>query len=56
LIAEEAGIIVTDALGHPLNPLLDVTTDVAWAGFANPAIRAQIEPHLLEALNKRGLL
>ncbi len=56
LIAEEAGVIVTDAAGHPLNPLLDVTTDVSWAGFANPAIRAQIEPHLLAALEKRGLL
>jgi len=46
LIAEEAGVIVTDAAGAPLDCPLDVHSDVAWVGYANEAIRAQIEPTL----------
>jgi fructose-1,6-bisphosphatase/inositol monophosphatase family enzyme len=56
LIAEEMGIAVTDLSGHPLNPPLDVTTDVGWAGYANARIRQQIEPLLQAALHRRGLL
>lgn len=48
LIAEEAGVIITDARGHLLNGPLDCTTGISWAGFANSALRAQIEPILLE--------
>ena len=56
LIAEEAGVIVTDGGGRPLDAPLDIHADVAWAGYANAAIRAQIEPALLAALRQRGLL
>ena len=56
LIARELGIIVTDAHGQPLNAPLDVEADVAWSGYANAAIRAQIEPLLRRALAERGLL
>ncbi|HEV7129760.1 MAG TPA: inositol monophosphatase [Ktedonobacterales bacterium] len=56
LIAEEAGVSITDGRGHPLDAPLDVSTNVAWAGFANAAIRQQIEPPLLAALRARGLL
>ncbi len=56
LIAEEAGIIVTDELGQPLNPLLDVMSDVSWAGYANRAIQQQIEPFFLKALARRELI
>jgi hypothetical protein len=55
LVAEEAGVLVTDGRGNPLDAPLDVESDVAWAGYANPAIRAQIEPPLLDALRQRGL-
>jgi fructose-1,6-bisphosphatase/inositol monophosphatase family enzyme len=55
LIATEAGVIVTDAAGQPLDVPLDVGTDVAWVGYANPALREQIEPVLLGALARRGL-
>jgi hypothetical protein len=55
LVAEEAGVLITDGLGHPLDAPLDVESDVAWAGYANAAIRAQIEPPLLAALRQRGL-
>jgi hypothetical protein len=55
LIARELGVLVTDPLGGPVRARLDVAPDVAWAGYANAAVRAQIEPLLREALRRRGL-
>ena len=55
LIAREAGVIVTDPNGAALSAPLAVGPDVAWAGYANENIRAQIEPLLQDALTKRGL-
>jgi hypothetical protein len=52
LIAEEAGVIVTDGRGRPLNAPLDTTTDVSWIGYANEAIRREVEPVLLRLLSK----
>jgi fructose-1,6-bisphosphatase/inositol monophosphatase family enzyme len=56
LIAEESGVIVTDPYGRTLDVPLDVETEVAWAGYANSHIRAQVEPRLQEALRVRGWL
>jgi len=56
LIAAELGVLVTDVLGNPLNPPLNVTAEVAWAGYANERIRMQVEPLLQGALRKRGLI
>jgi hypothetical protein len=56
LIARELGVIVTDERGHPLRSPLSVGADVAWAGYANRDIQAQIEPRLQAALRRRGLL
>lgn len=56
LIAREAGVIVADPAGGPLDAPLDVEADVAWAGYANEAIRAQIEPRLREALRSRKMI
>lgn len=55
LIAREAGVAVTDARGERLSAPLAVETDVAWVGYANQDIRAQIEPLLQAALARRGL-
>jgi hypothetical protein len=52
LIAEEAGVIVTDARGRQLDAPLDTTTDVSWIGYANEAIRREVEPVLLRLLSK----
>lgn len=52
LIAEEAGVILTDGLGNPLDGPLDVTTGLSWAAFANPALRDRIEPLLSEFLRR----
>jgi len=56
LIAQELGVQITDPSGAPLDAPLDVETDVAWAGYANDAIRRQVEPVLLSALQRRGLI
>jgi hypothetical protein len=56
LLAREAGVVVTDAAGARLGAPLDVETDVTWVGYANPKIRAQVEPALQAALRRRGLL
>jgi fructose-1,6-bisphosphatase/inositol monophosphatase family enzyme len=56
LIARELGVIVTDAQGASLNPSLHTEADVAWCGYANEHIRAEIEPLLRQALETRGLL
>ena len=56
LIARELGVLVTTPGGAPLDAPLDVASDVAWVGYANAAIRAQVEPHLHAALARRGLL
>ena len=54
LIAEESGVIVTDPCGRPLDAPLSVEAEVAWAGYANARIRAQIEPLLQRELRARG--
>ena len=54
LIAREAGVVVTGIDGQPLRARLAVEPNVAWVGYANPQIRAQIEPELRAALARRG--
>jgi hypothetical protein len=54
LIAQEAGVVVTDAWGHPLDCPLDTSSDVSWAGYANPQLRALIEPVLHSLLRQLG--
>jgi fructose-1,6-bisphosphatase/inositol monophosphatase family enzyme len=56
LIARELGVCVTDERGQPLAAPLDVSSDVAWAGYANESIKSHIEPHLRRALVRRGLI
>jgi fructose-1,6-bisphosphatase/inositol monophosphatase family enzyme len=55
LIAEEAGVLITDPWGQPLDVPLEVDADVAWVGYANATLRGQVEPLLQAALERRGL-
>lgn len=55
LIAAEAGVVVTDAFGQPLNAPLDVRSPVDWIGYANERIRQEVEPVLQGLLRKYGL-
>ena len=54
LIAEEAGIILTDHKGQPLDGPLDLTTGISWMGYANESLREQIEPIILEFLSREA--
>ena len=54
LIATEAGILLTDGLGSPLDGPLDVTTGISWAAYANPQLREVIEPILTSCLRELG--
>ena len=56
LIARELGVIVTNENGDRLNAPLSVDADVAWLGYANAAIREQIESAMQNALRKRDLI
>ena len=55
-IAREVGVVVTDLEGHPLRSRLDLTSDVAWLGYANQALRDRLHPKLEAILRKKGLL
>ena len=44
LVARQAGVVVTNGFGAPLDCPLDVRTGVHWCGFANAAIAGQVLP------------
>ena len=56
LIAREAGCVVTDPVGRPLAAPLDTTTDMSWAGYANRALAARVQPLLTDILKRHGLI
>ncbi len=51
MLLEEAGGVVTDPWGRPLDAPLDITTPVAWAGYANAALARWIGPVLAELVD-----
>jgi fructose-1,6-bisphosphatase/inositol monophosphatase family enzyme len=56
LIAREAGVVLTDAAGRPLDAPMSLTPDVAWVGYANRELQQRIEPMLQRILRRRGWL
>jgi len=55
LIAREAGVIVTALDGQPLRDRLGVDDNVSWLAYANPALRARLEPILRRLFAEHGL-
>ncbi len=53
VIAAEAGAVLTNGLGGPLDGPLDVTSPISWAGFANQTLRQKIEPLMIEFLKRK---
>jgi fructose-1,6-bisphosphatase/inositol monophosphatase family enzyme len=51
MLRGEAGGVVTDPHGAPLDVPLDTTTPVAWAGYANAELAARIGPILAELVD-----
>lgn len=56
LIGNEAGLILTDLSGQPLDAPLTTTANVNWIGYANNSIRQQVEPMLQRLLKQERLL
>jgi hypothetical protein len=54
LIAEEAGAIITDENGQPLDGPLDTTTGLSWIAYANPTLRDRIQPLITQFLQTHG--
>jgi fructose-1,6-bisphosphatase/inositol monophosphatase family enzyme len=50
MLLEEAGGVVTDPWGGPLDGPLDTTTPVAWVGYANRTLAERIGPVLTSVL------
>lgn len=55
LVAQEAGVILTDGFGRPLDAPMDVHTGVHWCGYANESLREQIEPVVRRFFHERGV-
>ncbi len=51
MLLEEAGGVVTDPSGEPLDAPLDTTSPVAWAGYANATLAARIGPVLADLVD-----
>jgi fructose-1,6-bisphosphatase/inositol monophosphatase family enzyme len=56
LIAREAGLVITNPAGGPIDAPLDVDTGLSWIGYANSHIHQQVEPVLQSILYERHLL
>ena len=52
LIAEEAGVVLSDENGAPLDGPMDTTSGLCWVGYANEALRQKIAPALIRWLEK----
>jgi fructose-1,6-bisphosphatase/inositol monophosphatase family enzyme len=52
LVLEEAGGVVTDPWGAPLDLPLDTTTPVSWVGYANRALADRIGPAVHAAVDE----
>ncbi|MEK6258361.1 MAG: inositol monophosphatase [Planctomycetota bacterium] len=55
-VAKQAGVVITDGFGKPLNCPMDVHTGIHWCGFANEALAKQIQPIINEWLADQGLV
>jgi hypothetical protein len=56
LIAQQAGVLITDPAGAPLSYPLATDVDCGWVGYANQAIRHEMEAPLRAVLAAGGRL
>jgi hypothetical protein len=55
LVARQAGVIITDGFGRPLDCRLNVTDGVHWCGFANRQIADSVQPIISKWLAEHGI-
>lgn len=53
LALKQAGVIVADSQGEPVDAPLDVTTGVGWCGYANEQLRDLVAPIVREFVRER---
>ena len=53
MLLEEAGGIVENPWGEPLDVPLDTTSPVAWMGFANETLARQVRPILQRLIREQ---
>jgi len=56
LVAQNAGCVVTAPDGSPLDPPLDITTNVAFVAYANEHLAARVQPIVTSVLRKHHLI
>lgn len=56
LVARQAGILLTDGFGRPIEAPLNVRQGVHWCAFANRALQAQIQPVVSQWLVEHGVV
>ncbi len=54
-VAQQAGVIVTDGFGRPLNAGFNIHQGIHWCGYANLSIQEQVQPVILAWLKEHGL-
>jgi fructose-1,6-bisphosphatase/inositol monophosphatase family enzyme len=55
LVAQNAGVVITDGFGEHLDCPLDVHTGVHWCGYANKTLQDAIQPVILQWLREKGI-
>jgi fructose-1,6-bisphosphatase/inositol monophosphatase family enzyme len=55
LVAKQAGVVITDGFGRPLQCPYDVHTGVHWCGFANETLAKSIQPIITRWLGEHGV-
>ncbi len=55
LAARQAGVLITDGFGDPLDCPLDVHTGVHWCGYANARIAQQVQPVIARWLQEHKI-
>jgi fructose-1,6-bisphosphatase/inositol monophosphatase family enzyme len=55
LIGVEAGVIITDGHGNPLDAPMDLNSEINWIGYANASIEKEVKSILMDLLQKHHL-
>lgn len=55
LVAEQAGVLITDGFGRALDAPFGVDQGVHWCGYANESLQRAIEPIIQEWLRAHGV-
>lgn len=56
LIAQEAGVVIRDTRGEPLDGPTHATAEIGWIGFANAALAQRYQAVLLAVLRQHGMI